>query len=54
MSEQKPTATPETCSCGCRREDDRVVWIAVRRGLLLIVKAIEVRIDETKSGDRAA
>lgn len=33
----KPTPLP--------KDDDRVLWLAVRRGLLLIVRAIEARYD---------
>ncbi len=51
MSEDTPTYTTVT-TCHEREDDaERVMWLALRRGLITIVRAIEERYD-VSSDDR--
>ncbi|MDQ3540252.1 MAG: hypothetical protein M3440_06145 [Chloroflexota bacterium] len=56
MSAEKPTSITSCAKpdCHCRPDDDRVLWIAVRRGLLTIVRAIESKYQIEDKGKKAA
>lgn len=55
MTTTPPKPTPITCQCGSKQDDD-TKWLAltIRRGLLTIVKAIEVKYDIGERKDKAA
>jgi hypothetical protein len=40
--------------CRVREDADRIMWLAIRRGLLALVRAIETRYGDARNEKRAA
>lgn len=54
MSEPTPTYDGQPARVVPRDDAERVMWLAIRRGLLAIVKAIEVRYPDDRNERKAA